>query len=182
MFELDRRGVRDAVFAGRARRPTRPQKVQWVAGSVRREIGGVDPSVEMSSRRTGMSFQRTRMSAERTLMSVVRTSLSMISFGFTIYAFFGQLQKDNLLRRENAPRNFGVTLICLGVAILAAGIAYHLAFMRELRRTREEMAAEGLIHARSHFPVSYSLIVAVLLLALGVAAIANATFHFGPFD
>jgi putative membrane protein len=146
------------------------------------EIEGVDPSVEMSSRRTGMSFQRTRMSAERTLMSVVRTSLSMISFGFTIYAFFGQLQKDNLLHRENAPRNFGVTLICLGVGILAAGIAYHLAFMRELRRTREELVTEGLIHGHSHFPVSYSLIVAVLLLALGVAAIVNATFHFGPFD
>jgi len=151
------------------------------AGAARREIQDVDPSVELSSRRTGMSFQRTRMSAERTLMSVVRTSLSMISFGFTIYAFFGQLQKDNLLRRENAPRNFGVTLICLGVGILAAGIAYHIAFMRELRRTREEMAAEGLIHGHSHFPVSYSLIVAVLLLALGVTAIANAMFHFGPF-
>jgi len=141
-----------------------------------------DPSVELSSRRTGMSFQRTRLSAERTLMSVVRTSLSMISFGFTIYSFFGQLTKENVLRRENAPRNFGVTLICLGAGILAAGIVYHLAFMRELRRTREEMAGEGLIHARSHFPVSYSLIVAVLLLALAVAAIVNAVFHFGPFD
>jgi putative membrane protein len=144
-------------------------------------LEGGDPAVELSSRRTGMSFQRTRLSAERTLMSVVRTSLSMISFGFTIYSFFGQLQREETLRRANAPRNFGLTLICLGVGLLLAGIAYHLAFMRELRRAREEMAGEGLIHARSSFPVSYTLIVAVLLLLLGMTAIADALFHFGPF-
>ena len=140
-----------------------------------------DESVELSSRRTGMSFQRTRLSAERTLMSVVRTSLSMISFGFTIYSFFGHLQEEKVLERAHAPRNFGLALIILGVAILMLGITYHLMFMRELRRERGLLAQEGLIRARTDFPVSYTLIVAVLLLMLGLAAIADAVFRFGPF-
>ena len=114
-------------------------------------------------------------------MSVVRTSLSMISFGFTIFSFFGRLQEDKVLERAHAPRNFGLALIALGVAILTVGIGYHLAFMRELRNERGHLAEEGLIRAQTHFPVSYTLIVAVLLLLLGVTAIADAVFHFGPF-
>ena len=140
-----------------------------------------DASVELSSRRTGMSFQRTRMSAERTLMSVLRTSLSMISFGFTIYSFFGHLQGEGVLRREHAPRNFGLALLTLGVAILVAGICFHIAFMRELRNERMALAKEGLIRARTHFPVSYTLLTAVLLLIVGLTAIASIVFDVGPF-
>ena len=140
-----------------------------------------DASVELSSRRTGMSFQRTRMSAERTLMSVLRTSLSMISFGFTIFTFFEHLQESNVLQRAHAPRNFGLSLIVLGVGILTAGIAYHIAFMRELRHERVALAEEGLIRAKTNFPVSYTLLVAVLLLLIGLIAIADLVFEFGPF-
>jgi len=86
-----------------------------------------------------------------------------------------------VLQRAHAPRNFGLALIALGVAILTVGIGYHLAFMRELRNERGRLAEEGLIRAQTHFPVSYTLIVAVLLLLLGVTAIADAVFHFGPF-
>src|SRR5436190_13939204 len=142
---------------------------------------GGDESVVLSSRRTGMSFQRTRLSAERTLMSVVRTSLSMISFGFTIFSFFATLQRDQLLRRAHAPRNFGLALIMLGVAILTVGIAYHVQFMRQLRHERSAMAEEGLIRGHTDFPVSYTLIVAVLLLLVGLTAIAAVVFDFGPF-
>ena len=140
-----------------------------------------DPSVELASRRTGMSFQRTRLSAERTMMGVVRTSLSMISFGFTIFSFFGQLQERHMLKRANAPRHFGMALIILGVGILTVGIVYHLAFMRELRNERQTLADEGLIRAQTAYPVSYTLIVAVLLLLFGLTAIADMVFDVGPF-
>jgi len=140
-----------------------------------------DPDVELSSRRTGMSFQRTRMSAERTLMTVLRTSLSMISFGFTIYSFFGHLQGEGLLKRQHAPRNFGLALLTLGVAILIAGIGFHISFMRELRHERIALAEEGLIHAKTHFPVSYTLLTAVMLLLIGLTAIVSIVFDIGPF-
>jgi putative membrane protein len=131
-------------------------------------------SVELSSRRTGMSFQRTRMSADRTLMSVIRTSLSLISFGFTIYQVFRELgQSGAFPGRSYAARNFGVTLVSLGIVMLLLGIGYHLEFMKELRRTRAELVEDGLIHGRSSFPPSMTLITAVLLLCIGIAAIVS---------
>src|SRR5512143_298613 len=86
-------------------------------------------SVELSSRRTGMSFQRTRMSADRTLMGVIRTSLSLIGFGFTIFQVFQKLVEADVLKRAQAPRNFGQALVMLGIAALVVGIVYHVRFM-----------------------------------------------------
>jgi putative membrane protein len=129
-----------------------------------------------------MAFQRTRMSADRTLMSVIRTSLSLISFGFTIYQFFQHLRDQNLLSGAHAARNFGVALIYLGIGMVVAGIAFHMQFMLALRRQRNEMAASGLIHGESRFPISYTLVVALLLLFLGVAAIVSITYRVGPFQ
>ena len=138
-------------------------------------------SVELAARRTGMSFQRTRMSADRTLMSVIRTSLSLIGFGFTIYQVFAKLYEAEVLKSAAAPRHFGLALVLLGVAMLAVGIGYHVAFMLSLRRQREQMKVEGLVHAESPFPVSLTLMVALLLLTIGVLAIASMVFNAGPF-
>ncbi len=144
----------------------------------------IDPhniSNELSSRRTGMSFQRTRMSADRTLMSVIRTSLSLIGFGFTIFKMFQQFRDMKLLENDQAPRNFGAALVCLGIAMLVLGIGYHISFMFGLRKEREMMKAEGLIHAESNFPTSLTLITAFLLLAIGLMAIVSMEFNVGPF-
>lgn len=139
-------------------------------------------SVELSSRRTGMSFQRTRMSADRTLMSVIRTALSLITFGFTIYQFFGHLIDSSVIRNPSSGRNFGLALVFLGVGMMVLGIIYHLRFMYGLRIHREEMTEEGLIHGQSNFPVSLTLIIAVLLLLLGLLAIVSMVFNVGPFN
>ena len=139
-------------------------------------------SVELAARRTGMSFQRTRMSADRTLMSVIRTSLSLIGFGFTIYQVFAKLHEADVLKSAVAPHHFGLALVLLGVTMLVVGIGYHVAFMISLRRQRAQMKAEGLIHGESQFPVSLTLMVALLLLAIGFLAIASMVFKAGPFD
>jgi putative membrane protein len=141
-----------------------------------------DPAVELSSRRTGMSFQRTRMSADRTLMSVIRTSLSLISFGFTIYQFFEHMAETKLITRvDGQARRFGLSLVVLGLVMLLLGIGYHLAFMQGLRVEREMLRAEGLVHAESRFPRSYTLVVALLLLVVGLLAVMSLAFHVGPF-
>jgi putative membrane protein len=140
-----------------------------------------DISVELSARRTGMSFQRTRVSAERTLMSVIRTSLSLISFGFTIFQFFQKLREAGTLSGAAAPRQFGMSLVILGIMMLVVGIAYHIHFMLGLRQERTAMTTAGLIHGQSHFPVSYTLIVAFLLLLLGLFAFANMTLGVSLF-
>jgi putative membrane protein len=138
-------------------------------------------SVELSSRRTGMSFQRTRMSADRTLMSVIRTSLSLISFGFTIFQVFQKVRDRALLTSAAPARNFGVALVALGIAMLVIGIVYHVQFMLGLREERQAMTAAGLVHGESKFPPSLTLITAVILLLIGIAAIVSMVFQVGPF-
>ena len=141
-----------------------------------------DPRFELASRRTGMAFHRTRMAADRTLMAVIRTSLSLIGFGFTIYQVFRQLKNTGEVAQSAAPRHFGLSLVAVGLFMLVGGIGYHVAFMYELRRQRTAMKIEGLVQARSRFPVSLTLIVALLLLVIGILAIMSMAFNMGPFE
>jgi putative membrane protein len=138
-----------------------------------------DPSTELSSRRTGMSFQRTRMSADRTLMSVIRTAFSLISFGFTIVQVFNAI--DDSDGASQPARRFGITLVVLGILMLASGIAYHVAFMRGLRDERERLKGEGLIHAESAFPHSMTLAIAIFVLVFGLFTIAGIVLRSWPF-
>ncbi|MEP9359645.1 DUF202 domain-containing protein [Sphingomonas sp. KR3-1] len=128
---------------------------------------------DLSMRRTGMSVQRTRMSADRTLMSVIRTSLSLIGFGFTLAQVFAKLRDAGTIHNAAAPRNFGLALIVLGVLLLIGGIARHIQFALELRRLRKELVKAQLLHGEMDYPVSLTLVVAVLLLAVGVLAVLS---------
>jgi putative membrane protein len=112
---------------------------------------------------------------------VIRTSLSLIGFGFTIFQLFEKLREAGALASAHAARNFGITLVALGIGMLVLGIVYHVQFMLGLRHERHEMRAQGLIHGESRFPVSLTLITAVFLLLVGIAAIASMIFSIGPF-
>jgi inner membrane protein YidH len=156
-------------------------------GETNPEISGrqVDSTpAPLASRRTALAFQRTRMSADRTLMAVIRTSLALIGFGFTIYQFFRYLRETagttQLLRGE-APRNFGMALVFLGVVMLSLGIWKHIAFMLELRAARKTFVVQGLILGDDKFPLSITLITATLLLTLGLIAIVGMAMRAGPF-
>lgn len=140
----------------------------------------LDVNTELAARRTGMAFQRTRLAEDRTLMAIIRTSLSLIGFGFTIYQFFERLREQDVIKRAAAPRHFGLALVTLGVLMLAFGILYHVRFMLGLRKLRESMREDGLIHGETVFPVSLTLITAILLLLLGVAAAVSMAFRAGP--
>jgi len=132
-------------------------------------------SVELSSNRTALSFARTAMSSDRTLMSMVRTSLSLIGFGFTIFQFFHTLS-DKFIEGSlspESPRRFGLALIVLGVILLCIGIANHIKETRVRRQRRQLLFDQGLIHHAEPVRVSNILIVAVLLLLIGLAAVAD---------
>ena len=154
----------------------KPPRLDWVSS----EWDTDHISVELSARRTGMSFQRTRMSADRTLMSVIRTALSLIGFGFTIYQVFQKAHEAQMIRGDHAAGRFGEALVILGIAMLVLGIWYHIRFMLELRNEREMLRAQGLIHAETAYPVSMTLLIALLLLALGLVAIVSMVFGVGP--
>ena len=140
----------------------------------------LDVNTELSSRRTGMSFQRTRLAADRTMMSIIRTALSLIGFGFTLFQIFQKLHESGVLKSSRSPRNFGETLVFMGIGLLVLGIAYHVVFMVGLRRQRETLEVNGLIHVEREFPLSLPLIVAVILLAVGITAIVAMITGEGP--
>ena len=144
-------------------------------------IGGDTPS-ELSANRTAMSLQRTGMSADRTLMSIIRTALSLISFGFTIYAAFSALAEKmgpHGIPRQ-APMRFGAALIFLGVLLLILGLWNHWNDTRLLRDRRRRLFELGIMHHTAEVKVSTVTVVALLLLLIGLAAIALVVFSVGP--
>lgn len=54
--------------------------------------------------------------------------------------------------------------------------------MIELRQEREAMREAELIHAQSRYPISFTLITAVILLLVGVVAVSSMIFNIGPFN
>ena len=141
-----------------------------------------DPSTELSSNRTAMSLERTKLSGDRTLMAVIRTSLSLITFGFTIYQFFNAVAVQPFVANGDPARNFGLTLILLGIAALSLGIANHYALVRRLRRRRDRLLLLGFLRDTDIQPVTMIAVIAVLLLLIGIAAIASIAFRTGPFS
>ncbi len=113
-------------------------------------------------------------------MSVIRTALSLISFGFTIFQIFNKLHDAQILKNSNSARNFGESLVYLGIGMLVVGIGYHLAFMYTLRRERNNLKESGLVHGDSPFPASLTLLVAIVLLVIGVAAVIAMVTGTGP--
>lgn len=83
---------------------------------------------------------------------------------------------------NNAVRNFGLSLVCLGVVMLVAGIVYHVRFMIQLREERKTMIVQGLLHGELSYPISLTLIAAALLLLVGLVAIFSMVTRAGPFD
>jgi len=138
-----------------------------------------EKSVELAARRTGMSFQRTRMSADRTLMSIIRTALSLIGFGFTIYQVFQKMQQSGMMAKGTEARNFGIALLALGMVLLTLSTIGHVRFMLGIREQRAEMKDEGLVHAQSEYPISVTLITALVLWLIGLVAIVSIVFQSG---
>jgi putative membrane protein len=136
----------------------------------------------LSRQRTTLSFQRTRLSADRTLMSVIRTALSLISFGFTIFHFFRSLKQVVKVELKKDPGEaagkLGLALVALGIGMLLLGIIYHISFMLQVRAERTKMEEGHNIMPEDTFPVSLTLIIAVLLLLLGIYVIFKMIINY----
>jgi len=76
----------------------------------------------------------------------MRTALSLIGFGFTIFQFFQHLQESSGVEKKvHAARNFGVSLVAIGIFLLVMGIYGHVRFMLELRTEHKRFVSAGLI-------------------------------------
>ena len=131
-----------------------------------------DRGTVLAEERTDLALLRTIVASERTLMAWIRTSLSMIGFGFTIYKFFQYLPSEiaaGNVRRPNAPRNLGLTLIALGTLALSAATWQHWHFLKEIGAPQRPRVW------------SLSFIVATLVVMIGLIAFYGVLLRSGPF-
>ena len=138
-----------------------------VVETERKERGTV-----LAEERTDLAFERTIIASERTLMAWIRTALSMIGFGFSIYKFFQYMPEEiatGNIRRPQAPRNLGMTLIALGTLALAAAAWQHRSFLIRI----------GASHARHGWSISFVVALAVIL--IGVVTFYGVLLRHGPF-
>jgi len=91
-----------------------------------------------------LALERTRIAYERTLMAWVRTATSMITFGFSVYKFFDfELDPVDRLTSAIGPREFGLSLIVIGLITLLVGHVEHRRDLRVLARDYPAMPLSG---------------------------------------
>ena len=131
-----------------------------------------DRGTVLAENRTDLAIQRTIMASERSLMAWIRTAISMIGFGFSIFKFFQYLPEEiaaGNIRRPQAPRNLGLTLIGLGTLALIAAAWQHRRYLNEL----------GATQARHVWSISF--LVAILVILIGAITFYGVLLRHGPF-
>jgi uncharacterized membrane protein YidH (DUF202 family) len=131
-----------------------------------------DRGTVLAEARTDLALQRTMIAAERTLMAWIRTSLSMIGFGFSIYKFFQYLPEEiatGNIRRPQAPRNLGMSLIALGTLALCAAVWQHRNFLNEIGESQKRQVW------------SLSFVVAIFVILIGLLTFYGVLLRHGPF-
>ena len=136
------------------------------------ETAPKDRGTVLAEERTDLAIQRTNMAAERSLMAWIRTSLSMIGFGFSIYKFFQYLPEElaaGNIRRPQAPRNLGLTLIALGTLALVAATWQHWSFLKSVQSDK------------TRHLWSISFVVAIFVILIGLITFYGVLLRHGPF-
>jgi putative membrane protein len=136
------------------------------------ETAPKDRGTVLAEERTDLALHRTIIAAERTLMAWIRTALSMIGFGFSIYKFFQYLPEDlaaGNIKRPQAPRNLGLSLIALGTLALAAAAWQHRNFLNEMGASKKRHVW------------SISLVVALFVILIGIITFYGVLLRRGPF-
>jgi len=136
------------------------------------ETAPKDRGTVLAEERTDLALQRTIIAAERTLMAWIRTAISMIGFGFSIFKFF-QYQAEEIatgnIRRPQAPRNLGLSLVALGTLALAAAAWQHKNFLKQIGASQKQ---HGL---------SISFVVAMGVILIGIVTFYGMLTRHGPF-
>jgi putative membrane protein len=136
------------------------------------EMPQQDTATSLAQRRTDLAVQRTMMASDRSLMAWIRTAISMIGFGFSIYKFFQYLPEEiatGTIRRPQAPRNLGLSLIAMGTLALAAAAWQHRRFLNNI----------GAPQGRHVWSISFTL--ATLVVLVGVLTFYGVLWRHGPY-
>jgi len=125
----------------------------------------------LAEERTDMALERTSMANDRTLMAWTRTSLSMISFGFTVFKFMQYMHqegKELVVNTEQGAKNFGMTLIAVGIISLIIACIQYWNLDKKLNPDRK-------------WYLNLAFVNAAFMGLLGGLALINTLFKIGPF-
>jgi putative membrane protein len=115
---------------------------------------------------TKLAFDRTWVAYERTMLAWVRTATSLITFGFSVYKFFQIVREDSGGSSHLiGARQFGLLLVCIGLASLALAT---LEYRQNIRMLGSQYQVR---------PRSLAVIVAGLISILGLVALSVMVFH-----
>ncbi len=115
---------------------------------------------------TRLACERTRVAYDRTVMAAVGTATSLITFGFTVYKFFQlEMKGSHYTGRLVGPREFGITMILIGLVSLSIASFERRRDLKEMRKLYSDM------------PRSTAGVVAALVAGLGILALLVAIFR-----
>lgn len=139
------------------------------------------PTFELASRQASLAFERTLIGLDQLLMSSIRTSLSLITFGFAMILFFHQVSGEVGVNLSVPARNFGLSLVALGIGLLASGLIVHRGRHHALRRQMNDLHQRHLLAEgcpRTWAPIA---VLGLLLLISGLLVMAGILIRMGPF-
>jgi uncharacterized membrane protein YidH (DUF202 family) len=137
------------------------------------KIAMADPAATSTSEATSpreIQFaQRALMEADRVMLQFVQTSLSMIAMGVSIYSFFTDMAVKG--HEDRIARQLGLSLLILGLAVLATGIVsqarYRFGLMSYERSLRSNYAA----FTPQTYYTAPTFLAAVALLVIGTVTL-----------
>ena len=116
---------------------------------------------------TPLAAERNRQALERTLIAWVRTAISLITFGYGFYKAGQLLGPTSPVDQAGlGPRQFGLTMILIGISALNLGTREHRAELHQLHR-----------EFGTRVPASPRRMLALAVALLGLAAVASMLFR-----
>ena len=139
------------------------------------------PAFELASCQASLAFERTLISLDQSLMSAIRTSLSLIGFGFAMVLFFNQVGGDVGVDLRVPARNFGLSLVAMGIGLVTIGLVGHRRRFTELRSKMDELHRRNLLIEGCPYRRAPIAVLALLLLLAGLLVMLGILVRIGPF-
>lgn len=139
------------------------------------------PAFELASRQASLAFERTLVSIDQALLSTIRASLSLIGFGFAMFLFLNQMSGEFGVSLRVPARNFGLSLVVMGVALVSIGLVDHHRRFTALRAQMEDLHRRKLLKEPCPRRRAAVAIMGLMLLLSGLLVILGVAVRIGPF-
>ena len=139
------------------------------------------PMYELASRQASLAFERTILSLDLSLMGAIRTSLSLIAFVFGMVLFFHEYSSSGGVSLRVPARNFGLSLVAMGIALVTIAVVLHRRRFTALRTAMDDLHGRKLLIERCPYRRPPIGALALLLLLAGLLVLAGILVRIGPF-